>query len=83
MSMATDLKVSGYLQALADLIDTRLENLTGERVGFCLLAFNTVENSRASYISNCHREEVIKAMKGLLDYWDQGGPDIPTHNYQS
>ena len=78
-----DIAVSRDLQKLAEMIDKRLYRVAGERVGFCLVTFPLVEDSRASYISNCDRVQVIDALEELLERWAQGMPDVPAHDYQS
>lgn len=74
-----DRKISEQLRAIADELDKRLEDTAGQHMNFSLLVFETEENSRMNYISNCMREDVAQAMKSLLQGWEQGMPDIPAH----
>lgn len=46
-----------------------LDEYFGEENGFCLLVFPTnkpAEETRANYISNCKREDMINAMKEFI-----------------
>lgn len=78
-----DKKVSESLQGLADEIEKRLLEITGQRMAFSLVVFNTAPGSRLNYISNCKREEVAAAWTALLKGWGAGMPDIPAHEFQS
>lgn len=76
----TDYQTSRGLQKIAGRIQRDLKRLTNrDDIGFSLIVFQTADNSRSSYISNCNREDVTGAMKELLDRWEEGMPDIPAH----
>lgn len=60
-------------------LDSRLEAVAGQPMGFSLLIFQSVEGSRMNYVSNCDRDDVIQAMRSLLKGWEDGMPDIPGH----
>lgn len=73
---ATAIKVSRELRELCNTVDDRLRQIAGERVGFSLIVYTA---PRASYMSSVEREQAVKAIKELLDYWESGGPDVPAH----
>jgi len=75
--MSVDIKVSQNLQALAHGIDDAITNVAGEKVGFALVVFTP---SRAQYVSNCDRAEVVAGLKELLEFWGRGLPDIHAHD---
>ena len=73
------IKVSKEMQTVATVVSRILEEIAGEPMGFALVVFT---EGRASYISNCKREEVIQELKTLLSYWDAGMPDVKAHDVQ-
>ncbi len=75
MNNAT-LKLSHELQAIAKRLDTDIERVAGERIGFTLLVFT---EGRASYISTVARHESVREIQNLLDVWGAGMPDVPAH----
>ena len=77
--ISPEVKTSIAMQELAKAISESLMAITGEDMGFMLMVFNTTNDARTNYISNCDREEVIDSMKFLLDKWADGLPDIPAH----
>ena len=74
-----DMNVSRELQRLAKELDEELETIAGQRMTFCLVAFNAEPGSRVNYISNGNRSDVKTALKVLIEKWDAGMPDIPSH----
>ena len=81
MKVATaDRKVSEQLRQIADELDSRLEDAAGQHMNFSLLVFQTEPGSRMNYISNTRREDVVQAMRSLLQGWGEGMPDIPAHD---
>lgn len=78
-----DRRVSENLRSLANDIDQHLREVAGCRMGFSLVVFNGVPDSRLNYVSNCDRGEVVAALRSLLDGWEADMPDVPAHEYQS
>lgn len=78
---SADRKVSLALQDVADALSESLEEIAGQRMKFSLVVFQTKPGSRLNYVSNCKREDVIMAMKTLINGWEQGIPDIEAHKY--
>lgn len=76
--MSNDRTVSEKLQRIAEQIDRMLLEASedGKPIAFTLFVFT---HPRASYISNANRDDTIPAIRELLDLWEQGMPDIPTH----
>lgn len=74
MSDATE--VSRHLQTIADEINNRLAELVGHKVAFSLFVWT---DGRSNYISNADRKEVAAVMVEHLKGWQQGIPDIPSH----
>jgi len=72
-------KVSLELKEIAKKLEAQLRKITGQTMLFSLIIFNTEEGSRMSYVSNASREDVIDAMKSLIEGWENGMPDIPAH----
>lgn len=72
-------QVSRMMNKLARRIQSELKRGTGQDLGFSLVVFPPGANELTSYISNCKREEVKEALRQLLEYWDQDGPDVPAH----
>jgi hypothetical protein len=73
------LKVSQEFQNIMNRIHSDLVDIAGEPIGFTLIVYT---DGRASYGSNCPREEVVSELKKLLDHWEQGFPDVPYHKVQ-
>ncbi len=69
-------ELSRNLKAIAQALDEAIEEIAGERVGFTLIVFT---DPRGSYISTVNREDSVREIKKLLDYWGEGLPDIPAH----
>lgn len=82
ISIADEL-VSFAMQELADAIDNSLQEITGDKMGFSLIVFNSEAGSRMNYVSNCNREDVTNAMKSLLYGWENGLPDVPAHEVKN
>ena len=74
MSAVYDVSIA--LQDIAKTINAKLESIAGEKVGFSLVVYTF---PRASYVGNCDRQDAIRELKTLLDYWESGMPDIPAH----
>lgn len=68
--------LSKNLQLIAENINKEIIACTGESIGFSLLVFT---KGRASYISNCDRQDCIDQMEQLLGFWKKGMPDIKAH----
>ena len=75
MSNST-IKLSQYLHDIANELDEAIEYAAGEKLGFTLIVFTP---ERASYISNCKREESVKEINHLLKCWKEDMPDIKAH----
>lgn len=67
----SDMKTSQVLNELAKGIDVVLKDLAGERQGFILLCFPLGQSGIFNYISNGQRSDVRKALRELLERWDQ------------
>lgn len=74
-----DMAISKSMQQLAGEIGDRLESIAGQRMGFSLIVFNAEAGSRINYVSNLDRREVHTALKCLLEGWEAGMPDVPSH----
>jgi hypothetical protein len=66
MAMDADAKVTLVIRDIAEGIDTKLEKVAGERMGFIVAAFPLDRAGHATYISNCYRQDTIKALRHLL-----------------
>ncbi len=75
------IKVSRRLQDLAKELSQHLNGVAGEPVSFSLFVWT---EGRCNYVSNStDRAEIKKALKSVIDGWDQGMPDIPAHEVRS
>lgn len=84
MKLSTpDRKISEELQAIANELEQRLEQIAGQKMNFSLVIFQTELGSRMNYISNTKREDVVGAMQSLLTGWGKGMPDLPAHKFDS
>lgn len=72
-------RTSEVMQAYAEVIDETLQQITGEKMGFCLVVFPETDGSLCNYISNCDRKEVKDALEHLIMRWDMGMRDVPAH----
>ena len=70
-------RLSKDLQDIAKQLDKLIEQSAGERVAFTLMVFT---EGRASYISTAPRNESVREIKNLLEYWDSGMPDVKAHD---
>ncbi len=77
-----DALISKIMIDLAKAIDQTLKKYLGADIGFSLVVFNTENDSRANYVSNCKREDVHKALSELVDFWEKGSPDIPGDQFK-
>jgi len=74
------LLVSHMMQELASAIDSQLKQVTGKDLGFCLVVFNEEDNSYCNYVANTDRQITKEALKHMIELWEKGMPDIPTHD---
>jgi hypothetical protein len=72
--------VSRMMNSLATRIQKQLRRATGQDLAFSLVVFAPSDKTLTSYISNAPRKEVQQALRQLLDYWDEGGPDVKAHD---
>lgn len=72
------IKLSQNLQPIAAGLSDVINEICGRNVGFTLIVFT---EDRASYISNCKREESVREIKHLLQLWETGMPDVPAHDF--
>ena len=79
MNQAT-IRLSQKLPEIAKDLSAAIEEAAGERIGFTLLVFTA---GRASYISSINREDSVRELKKLLEYWEKGMPDVSAHEYSS
>lgn len=68
--------ISKEFQSIAAELEKRFEEVAGERVSFSLFCWH---ETRANYVSNCDRAEIIVALKEIIKGWEEGMPDIPGH----
>ncbi len=54
-------------QLMRDIAKDITEALDNEGLGFCLLVFPFGEAGISNYISNCHRDDMIKALREAAD----------------
>lgn len=73
---STTLTISLGLQGLANDLEKRLVQMTGERQHFILVIMsgNLVQN-----VSNTRVEDRITVLRELLARWERGEPDVPAH----
>ena len=81
--MTPEIAVSKELEIIAKEISSRLEKITGQKMLFSLLVFQTKPGQRMNYISNAERPSVAHALASLLKGWEEGMPDIKAHEYDS
>lgn len=74
-----DRNISKALQPIAESLDELLQEIGGQRMSFMLVVFQSEDNSRSNYVSNCTREDVVGAIKSLLEQWGDGLPDVASH----
>lgn len=77
-----DIELSLHFKEFIQLIDDSIMQIVGDKRGFCLVVFNLEDKGYSQYGSNCDRDEVMRALKGLIELWEQGIPDIPAHERQ-
>jgi len=79
--MRNDQKISIELKSIANNVKERLQNITqSDDYQFSIVIFNPIEGERLNYISNCDRADVIHVWETLIKAWDNGMPDIKTHD---
>ena len=64
------------LQSLADDLEKRLVDMTGERQTFLLIVGM---GKVVQYVSNTPRDCGTEMMMGLIDRWSRNVPDVPAH----
>ncbi len=76
-SMKNDVyNVSKELKSIAELVDKKLTRACGSTQPFSIVVYTS---PRASYVSNCARNDSTKGLRALLEHWEAGNPDIPEH----
>lgn len=76
------MKVSVAMQELAGAINDVLEEIAGTKMGFCLVVFNEEDNGYTNYVANTDRAITMDALKHMIKLWEDGLPNIPTHERQ-
>lgn len=75
----TQKETEEFLRNLSAAVDDILEEVTGERIPFCLILFPKDEENpdmiRSNYISNAPREDMTKALRATLLRWESGSDD--------
>ena len=74
-----EILISENLQHIAKELEKELTFWAGQSMCFTLLVYNTTPGARMNYISNTDKGDCIKAMRSLLDGWEEGMVDIPAH----
>ncbi len=62
--------LTGVMNDVAKLISRAIDKHADRPMGFVLLTFDFGEGGTTSYISNCEREGVIKAMQEFIGRQD-------------
>jgi hypothetical protein len=70
-------EISKQLPALLDLVEDKVTQIAGAKQAMTLIIWT---EGRANYISNARREDVIRALKEMLEAWERNMPDIPAHH---
>lgn len=79
-----DIAISQNAQNIGRALDEVIADIAGERMGFLLITFSlNASGSRAGYVSNCQREQMIPEIKRLLALWESGMPDVPNHEFKA
>lgn len=76
---AADIKVSRALPAVAHELETLLSEAAGEQVMFSLFSWGAGNTEFANYITNCRRQDIIKALREWLVLAEAGSSDVPLH----
>ncbi|CAG0966294.1 hypothetical protein MTYP_01011 [Methylophilaceae bacterium] len=76
-SDSPSIKVSKQLPALLDMVEEQVTHLAGSKQAITIIVWTDL---RANYISNARREDVIRALKEMLEAWERNMPDIPAHH---
>lgn len=74
LTFSDQVAISKELKTIARMVEKRLEKVTGKRVGFSVWTWG---GHRSQYVSNCHREDIKKALAETLDRWSKD--DGPVH----
>lgn len=67
-------RLEAATRALGESLDELLPKMigVGERVGFCLVAFDFGDKGNFSYCSNSQRQDMIKLLEEFLAYQKAG-----------
>lgn len=74
--MSTSLRLSLGLQQIAEELNTRIKEVSGEELAFVLLV--SADNV-AQYVSNANRQDGIELLQSLQGRWEANRADIPAH----
>lgn len=77
MTVSPTLALSLGLQGLANDLEKRLVQMTGQRQHFILLI---IADGVVQHVSNTEREDSIALLHELLEQWESGKPDVPAHD---
>ena len=72
------------MRKVAQALDANIPQLFGKRYGFAFILFEQDEQDRTNFISNCPREDVVKALRATADRLAKdvhpgNGPSSITH----
>lgn len=56
-------ELENLIRGFATAIDGALQELTGQRIGYCLMLFDFGDAGSLAYGSNAQREDMIRALK--------------------
>jgi hypothetical protein len=76
---AVDREVSVKLQIICRAVEEIVTEVTGEKMGITLIVTPFERAGDLQYVSNCHRVDMHKALTDLLNGWNAGMQDVPTH----
>lgn len=72
------------MRELADMVSYMLhqeKNRTKNEIGFAVLTFDVGKKGMVNYVSNCQREDMIKALKEFIERNEQSPPfNTPEEN---
>lgn len=78
--MPTASAVSSQLQDVMKMLDRRLEEIGGEKLGFFLLVYAGGEVNYAS--TDGDRKRAASAMREIIEKWESGVSQVPAHQRQ-
>jgi hypothetical protein len=64
-------QIKGLMKLLSHNMEDTIKALGIERVLFVLLLFCPGEDGLTNYISNCNREDIIKALRDAADHLER------------